>query len=132
MEKLTIATKFDMAIALVSSVDLSTLDTSAFPFEVDGDTVDMVVEFLADRKEKASRRSTGERKPTKTQLENEGIKDEILSYMEYDTNYRVSDLVEAMEYSPNKLTALLRQLMTEGKVENFKEKRISYYRLVNA
>ena len=128
MEKLTISNKFDMAIAFVSSINLDTLDVSGFSFDVDNDTIDMVIDFLQDRKEKASKRSSGERKPTRTQIENEGIKEEILIHMTAGENYRVSDIAEEMEYSPNKLTALLRQLVTEGKVENIKEKRISYYR----
>ena len=128
MKKLTIADMFDMTIAFVSSIDLNMVDTSGFTFEVDDDTIDMVIDFLRDRKEKASKRSSGERKPTKTQIENEGIKEEILAYMVVGENYRVSDIAEEMEYSPNKLTALLRQLVAEGKVENTKEKRVSYYR----
>ena len=64
--------------------------------------------------------SSGERKPTKTQIANEGIKAEILELMESGKSYLISDMMKMFptlaEYPSQKIVALVRQLVQSGEV----------------
>lgn len=75
--------------------------------------------------------TTGERKPTKTQIANEGIKAEILDLMADGTSYLVSDMIKMFptlsEYPSQKIVALLRQLKNEGKVIRTEIKGKAYF-----
>lgn len=56
-------------------------------------------------------------KPTKAQLENAGIKDDILDALDgYDEPQPAKAIAEAVGYTTAKVSALLRQLVAEGKV----------------
>ena len=114
--KLTVADKFGLVISALDEV------------EGHSEAIEFLQAFLVDRAEKASRRSSGERKPTKTQLENEDIKNSMVELFEDGTTRRSSEVAEEMGISVNKATALLTALVKEGRLENFKEKRISYFK----
>lgn len=64
-------------------------------------------------KKNASRSNT----LTKTQVENEKIKDEILSQMEEGKTYTCKEISEKHEISTQKTSALMRQLAQSGKVK---------------
>ena len=94
-----------------------------------------MVEFLKHQIDLLDTRSTT-KKPTKTQKENEGIKELILTVLaESETPMRVKDLIadeRLAEYSSSKVTALLRQMLPEtgdGRVTKTIEKKISYFSL---
>lgn len=72
----------------------------------------------------------GSSKPTKTQVENEGIKGEILELLA-DGRMTCGDVVKALdgEYTSQKISALLRQLVGAGKVNKVIEKKVSYFEL---
>lgn len=56
-------------------------------------------------------------KPTKAQLENAGIKEELLDELaKYDEPQPAKVIAEGAGYSTAKVSALLRQLVAEGKV----------------
>lgn len=73
----------------------------------------------------------GERKPTANQVANEALKAEILSVMEPKTQYTVSVIAKALEgdYSSQKVGALIRQLVAEGKVVREEIKRQAFFGL---
>ena len=77
--------------------------------------------------------ATGERKPTATQVANEGLKMVILSYMEEQPNrlFTVTELIkevpELAELSNQKVSALMTQLKDTGVVTKIVEKRKSYF-----
>lgn len=87
--------------------------------------IDHELELLAKKNA-----SGGERKPTATQKANEGIKDEILSVMSADA-VTVTEIVKSLEgdYTNQKVSALLRQLIADGKVEKVVDKRKSLFKL---
>ena len=94
-----------------------------------------MVEFLNHQIELLDTRNVM-RKPTKTQTENEGIKDDICAILlENGGRMRVKDIAEdaRMEgYHPNKISALLRQMLPEvgdGRVIKEIEKKVSYFRI---
>ena len=82
--------------------------------------------------EKKSAKS-GERKPTKTQIANEGFKEIILANMEHGRLYTVTELAKEIpfgeELSNQRVSALVRQLKDAGKVVRTEEKRKAYFSL---
>lgn len=72
-------------------------------------------------------------KPTKTQIENEKIKEKILEVLT-DVNevMTISELMTANgleNYSNQKLSVLCHQLVNEHKVVNTKVKKVSYFKI---
>lgn len=72
-------------------------------------------------------------KPTKTQIENEKIKEKILEVLT-DVNevMTISELMTAdglENYSNQKLSILCHQLVNEHKVVNTKVKKVSYFKI---
>ena len=67
-------------------------------------------------------------KPTKTQVENEGIKAEIEAFIKENPGKRIGEIAEGVGQTPNKVNALVRQLKEAGKVERYEEKGVAYFR----
>lgn len=85
--------------------------------------------FLLEKK------SSGERKMTKTQEANVGIKKVIMEVLtESETALTVTEIIkshtELAELSNQKVSALITQLVTEKRVEKIVEKRKSYFKAV--
>ena len=72
-------------------------------------------------------------KPTKTQKENEKIKEKILIALEkIDEPVTITELAKMdglTEYSNQKLSVLSHQLVDEHKVVNTKVKKVSYFKI---
>lgn len=113
--------------------------TTIMSFDVIAENTE-IMDFLKHEIELLDARKGGTRKPTKTQLENEGIKDTIYEVLleNSDKPMRVKDLVEderLSEYSSSKITALLRQMLPadeknpkgEGRVTRTVEKKVAYF-----
>lgn len=77
-------------------------------------------------------KKSANRKSTKTQTENVGIKTEILKALE-DSNGRtvsqIMPLVGEGAYTNQKISSLLRQLVESGEVVRFTIRRVAYFRL---
>lgn len=73
-------------------------------------------------------------KPTKTQIENEKIKEKILiTFEKIDEPVTITELAKMdglTEYSNQKLSVLCHQLVDEHKVVNTKVKKVSYFKIV--
>lgn len=71
-------------------------------------------------------------KPTKTQIENEKIKEKILiAFEKIDEPVTITELAKMdglTEYSNQKLSVLCHQLVDEHKVVNTKVKKVSYFK----
>lgn len=84
--------------------------------------VDHEVELL-DKKN-----STKSNKPTQKQKDNEVLKDTILTAMENDKSYTVSELCEIIGVDSNqKVSAMITALKNEGKVARSYEKRVARF-----
>ena len=100
--------------------------------EVEGvkENADMVA-FIDHELELLAKKSAN-KKPTKTQEENEGIKAEILNVLT-DEGVTVSDLQSKSDVLGNlsnqRVSALLRQLIADGKVVKNVDKKKSYFSL---
>ena len=72
-------------------------------------------------------------KPTKTQIENEKIKEKILiTFEKIDEPVTITELAKMdglTEYSNQKLSVLCHQLVDEYKVVNTKVKKVSYFKI---
>lgn len=71
-------------------------------------------------------------KPTKKQVENAGIKETLVSLLEVGKTYTATDLTEALgvaDMKVQRVSALLKQLVDEGKVVRGIIKRRAYFGL---
>ena len=93
------------------------------------------VEFIKHQIELLDKKSTGERKLTATQVANEGLKADILSFMAENSAriFTVSELIKEVpalaELSNQKVSALMTQLKDTGAVTKVVEKRKSYFKI---
>ncbi len=103
------------------------LENCSVPKEVEEKLVAMKAQL-----EKKSNKS-GERKPTKTQVANEGFKKVILANMEHGRLYTITEITKEMpfgeELSTQRVSAIVRQLKESGEVVRTEEKRKAYFSL---
>ncbi len=102
----------------------------------EGFSVADAMEFLDDRIEKVNAKNAkgGNRKPTKTQLENEVIKEQIVSVLRSITepttiNGLQKTSAEMAEFNNQKLSALLTQLVKSKVVVRTEVKGKAYFAL---
>ena len=121
MKKLKVVDKFVAVKALLNGekADMSVADALAFLDE----------RIAITEKKNAS--GTGERKPTKTQLENEGVKADILSFLATQTApVSVKDIQKGVGIESNqKATALITQLVKAGKIVRSEVKGKAHFAL---
>ena len=90
-------------------------------------------DFVNHELELLAKKNSSEKKPTATQVANDGIKTAILDGMEEGKLYTITDLIktipEIADLTNQKVSALVRQLMPEY-IEKIEDKRKSYFRLV--
>lgn len=83
----------------------------------------------------AKKNASGSGKLTAVQVANNGIKEEILECMakEPDRLFTISEMMKLFpccaELSNQRVSALVRQLKEDGKVERFEEKRKAVFRI---
>ena len=101
--------------------------------EVQADKVS--VEFIEHELELLAKKNSSEKKPTATQLANETLKDGILECMRAEPNrlFTISEMLKVFpccaDLTLPKVSAMVRQLKEDGKVERVEEKRKAYFRL---
>jgi len=88
--------------------------------------------LTALRDQITKRNATKSDKPTKTQRENEGVKQAILSFLNSVPSARCGDIATATGISGQKASALLTQLVKAGTVTKFEgEKRVTLFKLAD-
>lgn len=86
--------------------------------------------FINHEIELLEKKSTSGTK-TKNQVENESIKEEIVNALvELGRAVTVSELMTKVAYSNQKLSALLKQLVEDNKVERIEDKRKTYFKVM--
>lgn len=92
-----------------------------------------IAEKLTALRTQQEKRNTAEKKPTKVQEANLGIKQVILTALEGQEAKTVSEIQtlseELGQLSNQKVASLVRQLVEEGKLIREEEKRKAYFRL---
>ena len=133
MKKFKVVEKFEMVKSLLNGEP------------TEGFTLADALEFLDERigitEKKNASGANAERKPTKTQLENEGVKAEIVEYMRTcEKPVTISDIRKALGIdSPQKVSALVSQMLTvrkgvpnpDGIIERTEVKGRAYFALVS-
>lgn len=85
------------------------------------------IAFLEERKELHAKKN-GSRKPTAAQTANEGIKEQILAFMESGRAYTVTEIQKGVGLESNqKASALVRQLKESGAVARSEVKGKAYF-----
>lgn len=99
---------------------------------VDAETAEKLVALKAQMEKK---RASGSSKPTKTQVENEAIKENILSVLT-DEGQTVSEILPQLDESLSskpltnqRISALLRQMVTANTVNKVIDKKTSLFTL---
>lgn len=99
------------------------------------DSIENYEEFKAfiEREIELLNKKHSNSKPTKTQIENEKIKEKILiAFEKIDEPVTITELAKMdglTEYSNQKLSVLCHQLADEHKVVNTKVKKVSYFKI---
>lgn len=102
--------------------------TIAIEGMADGEAKEKLIALRAQQEKKNS----GERKATKTQIENEALCERIMDWMG-DTAVTASDVATAFEVSNQKASAMLKKLVEGGQLEKFVgEKRRTFFHVALA
>lgn len=126
MTTITKAMKFDAVADFLanSSAEFQIADTAVSASDM--------ADFLRHESEMASKRNSS-KGMTKTQKDNEPIKENILAILEdADHGMTVKELIatdELCNYTPQKISALLTLLRKEKKVRRDYQKKIAYFSL---
>ena len=94
-----------------------------------------MVAFIEHEIELLAKKNAGDKKPTAKQMENDAVKQVILDEMTAnpDKVYTVTDLIKGVpklaEYSNQRVSALLRQMIEVNAVVKMVDKRKSYFSL---
>ena len=94
-----------------------------------------LVKFIDHELELLAKKNSAEKKPTAVQIANEGIKSVILETLaENGKMMTISEMqkvnAELGEMSNQRISALVRQLINDGKVERIEDKRKAYFKAV--
>lgn len=91
------------------------------------------VKFIEHELELLAKKNSADKKPTKAQEENKGIKDAILNGMEENRFYTITEIMKEIgackELSNQRVSALVRQLKQDGLVVRKEEKGKAYFSL---
>ena len=101
---------------------------------INGEAVtEEVMERLVALRDATAKRNSVDRKPTKTQEANEGIKAEILEFLADGSAHTVTEIMEgvaSLEGASNqKAASLVRQLKDSGAIVREEVKRKAYFKI---
>ena len=126
-------TKRDFFTAILSKVDMdATYDISKGDATVKVSGAD-VAGFLNHELELLDRKNTVDKKPTATQVANEGIKADIKAFLDAHKGekFTVSALMKSVpsiaEASNQKVSSLVRQMVLDGQADRIEDKRKAYF-----
>lgn len=114
--------------------DYFTILRASYP--ATAENYDEVIAFIDHELELLAKKNSAEKKPTAVQVANEGVKSAIIAGMESNRLYTITELIkeipECADMTNQRVSALVRQLKDDGKVERVEEKRKAYFRLVQS
>jgi carbamoylphosphate synthase small subunit len=94
-----------------------------------------LTDFINHELELLAKKNSAEKKPTAVQVANEGIKEVILETLaDSGKMMTISEMQKAneelSELSNQRISALVRQLLADGKVERIEDKRKAYFKAI--
>ena len=126
-------TKRDFFTAILSKVDMdATYDISKGDATIKVSGAD-VAGFLNHELELLDRKNTVDKKPTATQVANEGIKADIKAFLDAHKGekFTVSALMKSVpsiaDASNQKVSSLVRQMVLDGQADRIEDKRKAYF-----
>ena len=126
-------TQRDFFNAILSKVDMdATYDISKGDATVKVSGAD-VAGFLNHELELLDRKNTVDKKPTATQVANEGIKADIKAFLDAHKGekFTVSALMKSVpsiaDASNQKVSSLVRQMVLDGQADRIEDKRKAYF-----
>lgn len=126
-------TKRDYFTAILSKMDMdATYDISKGDATVKVSGAD-VAGFLNHELELLDRKNTVDKKPTATQVANEGIKADIKAFLDTHKGekFTVSALMKSVpaiaDASNQKVSSLVRQMVLDGQADRIEDKRKAYF-----
>ena len=110
-KKLTISEQYDLVVKFLK----------------DNEADDALITFVSERKEQHDNKNAN-RKPSAKQVENEGIKRDILDKMEAEKFYTISDIQKLVGLDSNQRTSqLVTQLKDKGFIIREEKKGRAYF-----
>ena len=109
-----------------------TIIRAAYP--ADAANAEEVLAFIDHEIELLAKKNTSEKKPTKTQIENEGNKQIVLDTLAAFTDGKTISEIQAAneilaEMSNQKVSALVRQMVQDGSLVRIEDKRKAYFKV---
>ena len=93
-----------------------------------------LVEFINHEIDLLNRKNSTEKKPTAQQKANEVLKADIYEAMEADRLYSIGEMIKEFsccsDLSTPKVSAIVRLLIADGKIERIEEKRKALFRKI--
>lgn len=128
-------TKKDMFTMLMNIVNTADLPETMADGETPAPTREDFSAFLAKQIDQLDRKSSGSRKPSKNQVENEGIRSQILEVLTTEDRpmaiREIREKIPGMENaSSQRMVMLIRPMMLDGKVERTYIKKVAHYSAV--
>lgn len=136
--KMNKAQKFHAIEAMLSGADIvindGKVDAEGNSLEITF-TAEQAKEFIAHEIELLEKKNSAKgSKPKGISEETQTIMNDVIAYMVPGEIYRAKDISKAIPsldgYATQKATSVLGKLVSTGLVENFREKGVSYFRLV--
>lgn len=94
--------------------------------------------FIEHELELLAKKNSAEKKPTAQQVANQGVAEAIVAHMSAEPNrlFTITELIKEVpscaELTNQRVSAIVRNLKDEGKVERIEEKRKAYFRILSA
>ena len=93
----------------------------------------VLVEFINNELDLLARKNSSDKKPTAVQQANEELKEAILAFLQPGDKYTITEFIknvpECADKSNQKVSAIVSQMVSDGKLEKVIEKRVSYFTL---
>lgn len=113
--------------------DYFTILREAYP--QNADNYDAVIAFIDHELELLAKKNSADKKPTATQVANDGFKTAILAHMGENPNqlFTITDLIKSVpeigELTNQRVSAIVRQMTEAGVIDRVEEKRKAYFRM---
>ena len=93
-----------------------------------------LVEFIEHELDLLEKKNAADKKPTAQQTANKSICDAILNEMKPNKLYTITEIIKEVsacaDLTNQRVSALVRSLIADGKLERVEEKRKAYFRVI--
>ena len=93
-----------------------------------------LVEFIEHELDLLEKKNAADKKPTAQQTANKSICDAILNEMKPNKLYTITEIIKEVsacaDLTNQRVSALVRSLIADGKMERVEEKRKAYFRVI--